>query len=311
MTIQCPIPKILLPVDGSENARRAVEFTGCLGRLIGKSLAGVTLLHVMPGSYLGRHSDYKDFRSEVVKQSEAVKKLRAQHIEKDIRPFMDEAERILKDEGINTRIEEVVVEGDPSHEIIRIADEGNYSTIIIARKEHADPMDFLTGVANKIVHAASKHTVYVVGLEVLRGRKCPVPKILVTVDGSGHSMKGVDHAACLAGTLGAAISGITLLKVINTDSSKESDELEKEAHQILDEAEKIFLERGVSESLITAKVRTGNPADEIVKEVEDKKYNLLIVGRKGRSALKDLILGGVSTSVLQQCSRPTIAIVSS
>ena len=75
MTIQCPTPKILLPVDGSDNSRRAVEFTGCLCRLMEKSLSGITLLHVIASSYLGKHTDYVDFRSEIIKQSDAIKKM--------------------------------------------------------------------------------------------------------------------------------------------------------------------------------------------------------------------------------------------
>jgi nucleotide-binding universal stress UspA family protein len=311
MTIQCPIPKILLPVDGSENAKRAVEFTGCLGRLMGKSLSGVTLMYVIPSSYLGKHSGYKDFRSEVVKQSEAVKKLRTQRIEKDIKPFLDEYETILKEEGIEINIEELVVDGDPSSEIVRIADEGNYSTIMMARKEHADPRNFLTGITNQVVHAASKHTVYVVGLDVLIGQACPIPKILVPVDGSKYSMKGVNHAACLAGIFGGSISGITLLRVINVDRPEKTEQLEKEAQQILDEAKKSFLATGVPENIITTKLRTGKPDEEIIKEVEESNCNFIIVGRKGRSTIKDLILGGVSTKVLQNCTSQTIAIVSS
>jgi nucleotide-binding universal stress UspA family protein len=311
MTIQCPIPKILLPVDGSQNAKRAVEFTGCLGRLMGKSLSVVTLLYVMPGSYLGKHSDYKDFRSEIVKQSDTIKKIRAQHIEKDIKPFLDASEKILKDEGIEINIEELVVDGDPSGEIVRIADKGNYSTIMMGRKEHADPKNFLTGVTNKVVRAASKHTVYVVGLDVLKGQACPIPKILVPVDGSKYSVKGVEHAACLASTFSSSISMITLLRVINVDRSEKAEDLEKEAQQILDEAKKIFLHAGVSEDRITTKFQSGKPADEIIKEVEGENYNLIILGRKGRSAIKELILGGVSTKVLQRCPNQTIAIVSS
>jgi nucleotide-binding universal stress UspA family protein len=311
MNIQCPIPKILLPVDGSENSKRAVELTGCLGRLMGKSLSGVTLLYVMVGSYLGKHSDYKDFRSEVVKQSDIIKRLRAQHIEKDIKPFLDASEKILKDEGIETDIEELVVDGDPSDEIVRIADEGNYSTIMMARKKHKETKDFLTGVTNKVVRAASKQTVYVVGLDVLIGQACPIPKILVPVDGSKYSMKGVDHAACLAGTFEGSISGITLLRVINIDRAEKRQDLEKEAQQILNEAKEVFLKTGVPEGLITTKHIPGKPAEEIIKEAEEENCNLIIVGRKGRSTIKDLILGGVSTSVLQQCPKPTIAIVSS
>lgn len=310
MNIQCPISKILLPANGSENAKRAVKFTGCLGRLMGKSLSGITLLYVMPESYLGKHSDYKDFRSEIVKQSDTIKKIRAQHIEKDIKPFMDASEKILRDAKIGINIEELIVEGDPSDEIVRIADEGNYSTIMIARKD-ADPKNSLTGVANQVVHAASKHTIYVVGLDVLRGQACPIPKILVSVDGSPYSLKGIEHAACLASTFRDSVSEITLLRVINVDRSDKTEELEREAEQILDEANNRFLQAGVPKGVIKTKHRTGKPADEIVKEVEEGNHNFIIMGRKGRSTIKDLILGGVSTSVLQQCPKPTIALVSS
>lgn len=309
MNIQCPIPKILLPVNESENAKRAVEFTGCLGRLMGKSLSGITLLYVIPESYLGKHSDYRDLRSEIVKQSDTIKKIRAQHIEKDIKPFLDAYEKILRDEKIGIKIEELIVEGDPSDEIVRIADEGNYSTIMIARKD-ADPKNF-SGVAKQVVHAASKQTIYVVGLDVLRGQACPIPKILVPVDGSPYSLKGIEHAACLASTFRDSVSEITLLRVINVDRSDKTEELEREAEQILDEANNRFLQAGVPKGVIKTKHRTGKPADEIVKEVEEENHNFIIMGRKGRSTIKDLILGGVSTSVLQQCPKPTIALVSS
>ena len=70
MKLQCPIPKILLPVDGSENSKRAVQFAGYLGASLGKGLSGLTLLRVVTGSYLARHISYIDFRAEVLKESE-------------------------------------------------------------------------------------------------------------------------------------------------------------------------------------------------------------------------------------------------
>ncbi|MDH4029100.1 MAG: universal stress protein [Nitrospirota bacterium] len=311
MTIQCPVPKILLPVDGSDNSMRAVEFTGCLGRLMGKSLSRIALLYVMPGSYLGKHSDYKDFRSEIVKQSDIIRKIREQHIEKEIRPFLDNAQKVLKDEGIGIRIEELVSDGDPAAEIIRIAGEGDYTTIMMARKKHKAAKDFLTDVTNHVVHAAGRHTVYVVGLEVLKGTTCPVPKILVPVDGSSYSLNGVEHAACLAGTFREVISGITLIKVIDTTRLENKEEMEKEARHILDEARNMVLLSGIKEGLVTTMIQEGRPAEEIIREADSGNYNLVIMGRKGRSAIKDLILGGVSTTVLQQCVNPVIAVVSS
>jgi nucleotide-binding universal stress UspA family protein len=111
------------------------------------------------------------------------------------------------------------------------------------------------------------------------------------------------------------MAGITLLRVINLALYEErvrtGVDPEEEAKRILDEAKAVFLQAGVSEEVITTKVRIGRPADEILQEAEEGYYNLIVMGRKGRTALKDLILGGVSSAVLQRCQNPTIAIVSS
>ncbi|MCK5503514.1 MAG: universal stress protein [Thermodesulfovibrionia bacterium] len=312
MTIQCPTPKILLPVDGSDNSRRAVEFTGCLCRLMEKSLSGITLLHVIASSYLGKHTDYVDFRSEIIKQSDAIKKIREQHIEKDIKPFLDEGEKILMDEGVEAKIEKLTTaDGDPAHEIVRVAEEGKFSTIMMARHGHSEKKDFLLRITSKVVNKAGNQTVYVVGFGVIKDKVCPIPKILVPVDGSPYSMKGVEHAACLAEMFKDSISGITLFNVINPEQSDKGEDTEKDSQQILDAAKAVFLRAGVSEDRITTKFQSGKPADEIIKETEGENYNIIILGRKGRSAIKDLILGGVSTKVLQRCPNQTIAIVSS
>ena len=59
------------------------------------------------------------------------------------------------------------------------------------------------------------------------------------------------------------------------------------------------------------KVRIGGPAEEIIQEAEKGTCNLIIMGRKGRTALKDFIIGGISSTVLQRCQNITVAIVSS
>jgi nucleotide-binding universal stress UspA family protein len=55
--------------------------------------------------------------------------------------------------------------------------------------------------------------------------------------------------------------------------------------------EAVLLKAGVSEGHISTKVGVGTPADEILKEAEEGNYHLIIVGRKGRIALKDFMLG--------------------
>src|SRR4030042_2133360 len=185
MKIQCPIPKILLPVDGSEHSKRAVQFAGCMDASLGKSLTGVTLLHV--------NAEGKGKR-----------------IEDKIWPFIEEGEKSLRDLGGEVYIEKLVVSGDPAQEIIRIANEGKFSTIIMARRGLSEIKGLLMGsVTNKIIHSASKQTVYIVGHKILQDKACLIPKILIPVDGSIYSMRGVEDAACLAAELKAHVSKVT------------------------------------------------------------------------------------------------------
>jgi len=314
MKLECPVKKILLPIDGSRHSQRAVEFTGYLGTSIGKNLTDLALLRVISGRYMSRYMPYVDFRSELLKLSDSFKEYKKQHIEKNIKPSLDEGEKILRDLGIGVNIEKLMVEGDPAHEIVNIANEKGFSTIVMARRGLSEIIEFLLGsVTNKVVHAAKRQTVYIVGQKILRDKTCPVPKILVPVDGSSYSIKGAEHAACLAGELKTSLSSVTVIRVINLalfeKRLKEGIDPEGEAEKILEEAKSIFLQSGVPEGLISTKIRLGQPAEEILKEADG--YNLIVLGRKGRTAIKDFLLGGVSSTVLHRCQNPTIAIVSS
>jgi nucleotide-binding universal stress UspA family protein len=318
--VKCPISKVLIPVDESEHSRRAIQFAGYLGASLSKSLSDITLLRVVTGRYLARHVSYIDFRAEILIESEAFKRIRDEYIEKDIRPLLDEAEKNLKDIGIGARIEKLIIDGDAAAEIIKLADKRNYSAIIMAKRGLSKIKGFLLGsVTNKVVHAANRQTVYIVGQRILKDKACPIPKILIPVDGSSYSMKGVEHAACLAKDLKASMNKITLLRVINLSLYLERLKegiaaplyfYKEEAGKILEGAKAVLLKADVPERLITTRVKTGIPSEEILKEAEAEDYNLIIVGRKGRTALKNLLFGGVSSTVLQQCQNPTIAIVS-
>lgn len=315
MKLKCPIQKILLPIDGSEHSKRAVQFAGYLGTSLGKDLSSLSLLRVITGSYLSRHIAYVDFRAEVLKESDAFKRVKEEHIEKNIRPLLDETEKTLKDIGIGVKVEKLVLDGDPANEIMKVADEGKFATIIMARRGLSEIKGFFLGsVTNKVVHAASKQTVYVVGHKILKDKKCPIQKILVPVDGSSYSMKGVEHAACLSENLKASMNKITLLRIINlalyAGRFREGIDPFDEAREILDKAKAVLTEADIPEGLIATQVRVGRPSEEIIKEAEEEDYNLIVMGRKGRTALKDLVLGGVSSTVLHRIQNPTIAIVS-
>jgi nucleotide-binding universal stress UspA family protein len=151
-------------VDGSKHAKRAVQFAGRLGASMGKSLSGITLLHILTGGYLSRHMANIDFRTKVIEESDLFKRLKQEHINKDIMPFLDEGEKLLKNSGIEARIEKSVVDGDAANEVIRTAEEGNFSAVIMARRGLSELKGFFLGsVTSKVVHAATRQTVILWG----------------------------------------------------------------------------------------------------------------------------------------------------
>jgi nucleotide-binding universal stress UspA family protein len=282
---------------------------------MGKSLSGVTLLYVSTGGYLSEHMANIDFRTKVLVESDMFKRLKESHITQDIQPFLDEDEKLLRDAGVDASIEHLIREGEASNEVIRTAEEGNFSAIIMSRRGLSELKGlFLGSVTSKVIHAATKQTVYIVGSKLSKDKTCPIPKILIPVDGSSFAMKGVEHIACLTAPFRDSLEKITLLRVINTalylERLKSGTDPEGEAQQILSDARAVFIDAGFPQNLVETKPVIGNPADEILKEADQGEYHLIVMGRKGRTHLKDLLLGGVSSTVLQRCVKPTVALVS-
>jgi nucleotide-binding universal stress UspA family protein len=315
MKIKCPDLKILLPVDGSENSNNAVRFAGRFGLSLHRDLKKLSLLRVITGRYMTTRLPFFDFRAEILRQSDSFAKFKQRHIETTILPLLNNGEKILRDAGIEAPVEKLIAEGDPAQEIARIAREGHYSTIIMARRGLSEIMGILLGsVTNKVVHSAAGQTVYITGTKPVSDRACPVPGILIPVDGSKYSLKGVEHAACLMKGLKEHPETVTLLRVINLalyeKRRAEGIDPDEEAAKIIKKAKEVFPKRGIPEGLINTKIRIGTPSEEIIKEALEGDYSLVIIGRKGRTALKDFILGGVSSTVIQRCHIPAIAVVS-
>jgi nucleotide-binding universal stress UspA family protein len=307
--IKCPFDKVLLPVDGSRNSLRAVKFAGALLKDIKTSK--VTLLHVITGGYLSEHMKNIDLRTELLKETEIFKRIKEKHIKEDIMPLLLDYEKILKNSGFAGLIEKRIEEGDPGNKIIEIVEKENFQTVILGRRGMSELKGFFLGsVSNKVLHGLINHNIYLVGEKISEAN--PTSKILVPVDGSEYSMKAVEHAVCIAKFV-KNIDKITILRVINLplylERVKEGIDPEEEAKEILNKAKMKFLEEEVPQDLIETKISIGFPKEEIVREIKEGNYNLVIMGRKGRSALKDLVLGGVSSAVINKCFEPTIAII--
>lgn len=122
--------------------------------------------------------------------------------------------------------------------------------------------------------------------------------ILVPTDGSENAATAMDHAIAIASGTGARIH---VLNVINTrwyDLSIDSARapIEADRQELIDE----LLERieGTDIDVVTAVV-DGHPAEEILQYVDDHGIDLVVMGRRGRGDLENLLLGSVANYVVK------------
>jgi len=146
-----------------------------------------------------------------------------------------------------------------------------------------------------------------------------ISKILVPIDGSKAAKKAAKYAVELAKQTGAAI---TLLSVIERSFYSAlsipasaapmhliepiEDYLRQAAESYLKDIERWCKENGIKSKTV---IRSGHPVEEIVKEAEASKIDLIVMGSHGSSSLKAAVLGSVSFGVVHKDSKTPVLIV--
>lgn len=146
-------------------------------------------------------------------------------------------------------------------------------------------------------------------------------KILVPVDGSEHSDKALHYATVVAEKFN---SEIILLHVFSTPMSvpidpmigatsitpEIMDAVHKAEEQILKKAQAKVAETKKSEKKVsvTAYLKEGNIVDEIVSTAKKEKVDLIVIGARGLSKLKEVFLGSVSEGVTHHTHCPVMII---
>ncbi len=139
-------------------------------------------------------------------------------------------------------------------------------------------------------------------------------KILVATDGSKHALSAVKYAAKLVSNT-RSNDTITLISV-------HDDTGFRHAAQFVGKAEVEDYLREVSEKelkaarkvLDTAKVKysnaivIGHVSEEIVKFASAGKFDLIVLGSKGRSGIADLLIGSVAQRVLATAKQPVLLV---
>jgi nucleotide-binding universal stress UspA family protein len=138
-------------------------------------------------------------------------------------------------------------------------------------------------------------------------------KMLVATDGSKPALNAVKYAITLARELGSV--SITLISVHDdaglraakayVGSAAVADHLRELSEKELKPARKLLDAAGVKHDMV---VRTGPIAPEIVACAKSGKFDLIVLGAKGRSAIADLLLGSVAQRVLATAAQPVLLV---
>ena len=119
-------------------------------------------------------------------------------------------------------------------------------------------------------------------------------KILVPLDGSENSIRGLNHAIYLARQCQATITGIYVLSKPPVRAYRAiqypEKQLLKDAENTMDFAKKHCAQNGI---LFERKIAFGDPGHTIIKFANDKKFDVIVIGARGRGAVKELFFGSV------------------
>ena len=140
-------------------------------------------------------------------------------------------------------------------------------------------------------------------------------KILVATDGSKPALNAVKYAIKLVGLLKSTSNAITLISVHDdaglrhakafVGSDAVADYLRELSEKEMKGARKLLDASGVTHDM---EIRTGQPAQELVVCAAAGKFDLIVVGSKGRGAMTDLLLGSVANRVVATATQPVAVI---
>ncbi len=134
-----------------------------------------------------------------------------------------------------------------------------------------------------------------------------VKKILVPTDLSDITKKSFQWAKELAGPLKASVVVLCVSDDVTLNMQTTSQEFRDVAEKKLRAKLEQFL-GPESETGAEYVVRGGAAAQEIVKLADEMQIDLIVIGKTGRSAIADALLGSVAERVIHTARAPVVLI---
>ncbi len=273
--------KILVAVDKSEEAQEALR---CTCHLMEHFRAEVDALYVQPDIVeMTAESSYAPFATKA-----DVEKAVAAEAEKVLDTILESCEICM---GGKIPCKPRVAVGDPTEEILQLADEGGYDLIVLGAHGRSSLRGFLLGTVHaKILHHAAQPVL------ILRNFR-PIQKILVAYRGSRCDQGALEFIAPL---FAKTKPEITIMHVQET-ALGESEEFAQACVLTGEETLRNFGFAPIK------KLAKGDFVDEILKAVAVERYDLLVLGAYGHQRPKYLkIISDEALNLVRLTTRPVL-----
>jgi nucleotide-binding universal stress UspA family protein len=136
-----------------------------------------------------------------------------------------------------------------------------------------------------------------------------IKKILVALDGSPNSFRGLDAAINLARYCHATITGTYVLEIVKPQVDEQISSLEKtlleHAQKIMKKAKMKAAQNGI---LFFDKITYGDSGRKIADIAQRNNFDLIVISSRGMGSLKEIFLGSTSNHVLHKSKKPVLIV---
>jgi nucleotide-binding universal stress UspA family protein len=136
-------------------------------------------------------------------------------------------------------------------------------------------------------------------------------KVLVAVDGSEKSMDAAEYSICISESYNAQLYALNVIRV-DPDlfiSAKMPDyilEMKNESQKYLDKVKLKAREKTIQ--IKTEIIASLSVAGGIVEYAKNKNINLIVVGTRGISGFKKLLIGSIASGVITYAQCPVLVV---
>jgi nucleotide-binding universal stress UspA family protein len=277
--------KVLAATDGSKYGRWAIEWAAQLPLTVQPVVRALYVVDVA-----GLRAPF--LIQPMIVGTERYLQEEIKRMEASAKTVKKQTETLLKESGLKGSV--IVDRGGVAASIMKHAKRG--VTLLSIGSRGLDTLDrFMLGsVSNHAIHHAPCSVL------VVKETPRPVRRILLAIDGSPASDKAVRF----------------LIRYVNPapDGPDREPVMVTIAHVMpflkypeLREAGKMLVQRYVDKVAkagfqVRESMRLGKPADEILTEAKQEKVDLIVTGAKGLGAVGRVLLGSVSTRVVQHAA---------